>query len=162
MTPLLLRNALLPHGGRADLRLAGGRIEHVGTVGSIEPGDAAVEDLAGALVLPTLVEGHIHLDKTLLGLPWMPHLDGDSVAERIEAEKRLRRTLDAPLERRAEALLSRVVAAGSTRPGPIARAIGQPRPTHRVTIGSHSLSSTAGRVGCASVRGRCRWTACSW
>ena len=40
----------------------------------------------GALVLPQLVDGHIHLDKTLLGLPWVPNqAAGNRVADRIEA-----------------------------------------------------------------------------
>jgi cytosine deaminase len=115
MTGLLLRNALLPHGGHADLRLEDGRIADIADVGALPIDGAAVEDLAGALLLPGLVEGHIHLDKTLLGLPWTPHLPGESVAERIEAEKRHRHSLPASVEHRAEALLRRIVAQGSTR-----------------------------------------------
>jgi cytosine deaminase len=115
MTALLLHNALLPHGGHADLLLVDGRIAKIGAVGTLPPDDAVVEDLGGALLLPGLVEGHIHLDKTLLGLPWVPHLPGGSIAERIAAEKRLRHSLPASLEARAEALLGRIVAQGSTR-----------------------------------------------
>ena len=33
-------------------------------------------DICGDLVLPGLVDGHIHLDKTLMGLPWMPRAVG--------------------------------------------------------------------------------------
>ena len=101
MTNLILRNALLTHGGHADLSLADGKITRIAPVGTLEADGADVEELDGALLLPGLVEGHIHLDKTLLGLPWLPHLDGDSVAERVDAEKRLRRTLDVPLAERA-------------------------------------------------------------
>ena len=44
------------------------------------------------MVLPALVDGHIHLDKTLLGLPWVPNqAAGNRVADRIEAERRVRR-----------------------------------------------------------------------
>lgn len=115
MTGLLLRDGLLPHGGHVDLRLEAGLIEQIAPANSLEADGCEVEPLAGALLLPGLVEGHIHLDKTLLGMPWLPHLEGDSVAERIEAEKRLRRTLDHSVEQRAEALLAKVVAAGSTQ-----------------------------------------------
>ena len=53
-------------------------------------------DLGGALLVPGFVDGHIHLDKTLLGLPFQPHRPGDSVAERIAREKELRRELRYP------------------------------------------------------------------
>ncbi len=104
---LLLRDGLLPDGGRADLLLADGRIARIAPAGTVPPDGAEVRDLGGLLVLPGLVEGHIHLDKTLLGLPWMPHVPGGSVPERIEAEKRLRRDLALPIGVRAEALLGR-------------------------------------------------------
>ena len=104
---LLLRDGLLPDGGRADLLLADGRIARIAPAGTVPPDGAEVRDLGGLLVLPGLVEGHIHLDKTLLGLPWMPHVPGGSVPERIEAEKRLRRDLALPIGARAEVLLGR-------------------------------------------------------
>jgi len=70
-------------------------------------------DLAGALVLPGLIDGHIHLDKTLLGLPFQPHRRGDMVAERIKAEKELRRTVPMPVEARAMKLVEQVVSYGT-------------------------------------------------
>lgn len=81
---------------------------------SIAP-DAPVVDLGGRLVLPGLIEGHVHLDKTLLGTPWRPHAAADSVRGRVAAEKALRRTLPVPVEKRADALLRRCLAAGTTR-----------------------------------------------
>jgi cytosine deaminase len=113
MTGLVLRNALLPHGARADLRLENGRIAKIAERGNFGDPNDKVEDLAGALLIPSLVEGHIHLDKTLHGMPWMPHLPGSSVAERIEAEKRWGRSLGVPVSARAEALLGKIVALGS-------------------------------------------------
>lgn len=109
---LLLRNGLLPDGSSTDILLAGGKIARILPAGSASTLADDVEDLAGRLVLPGLVEGHIHLDKTLLGLPWIPHLPGGSVPERIEAEKRLRRGLALPIADRAEALLARSLAHG--------------------------------------------------
>ena len=39
------------------------------------------ESEPGMLVLPPLVDGHIHLDKTLLGLPWVPNrAEGNGVS----------------------------------------------------------------------------------
>jgi cytosine/adenosine deaminase-related metal-dependent hydrolase len=111
---LLLRNALLANGSHADLLLADGRIARIDPAGTLAAEGAAIEDLNGLLLLPGLVEGHIHLDKTLLGLPWIPHLPGGSVPERIEAEKGLRRGLELPIATRAEALLRRSVGHGVT------------------------------------------------
>jgi cytosine/adenosine deaminase-related metal-dependent hydrolase len=116
MTSLWLRNVLLPHGAHADLCLAQGRIRWITAPGALTAEqDDEEEDLAGALLLPGLVEGHVHLDKVLLGLPWMPHVEGESVPERIEAEKRLRAGLSVPIGERAALLLEWVIAAGSTQ-----------------------------------------------
>ncbi|RUV30304.1 metal-dependent hydrolase, partial [Mesorhizobium sp. M1A.T.Ca.IN.004.03.1.1] len=59
------------------------------------------------------VDGHIHLDKTLIGLPFIPHIPGDTVAKRIEAEKSLRRTVALPVEARGGALLEKLAAYGT-------------------------------------------------
>jgi len=67
----VLTNALLPDGRRADIALAGGKIAAIADAGAAH--QAPTLDLQGALVLPGLVDGHLHLDKTLLGLPWMGH-----------------------------------------------------------------------------------------
>jgi cytosine deaminase len=44
-------------------------------------------DGQGMLGLPGFVDGHLHLDKTLLGVPWQPHVPGGTVRQRIAAEK---------------------------------------------------------------------------
>ena len=44
-------------------------------------------DIGGNLVLPGLVDGHMHLDKTLTGLPWMGHAAGPTRMSRIETDK---------------------------------------------------------------------------
>jgi cytosine/adenosine deaminase-related metal-dependent hydrolase len=118
VTGVILADARLPDGRRADIEISGGRIARIADAGSAAADGAeriAVEriPLEGALVLPGLVEGHIHLDKTLLGLPFVPHRPGDSVAERIAAEKALRRELAYPVETRAMRLIEQVVAYGT-------------------------------------------------
>lgn len=113
MTPSLLANALLSCGRRADIRIADGRIAAIAPLGSSTAADADRIDLAGALILPGLIDGHIHLDKTLLGMPFTPHQRGASVAERIRIEKELRRGLSIPIEERAMRLIEQVVAFGT-------------------------------------------------
>ncbi len=111
---LVLAGAVLVDGRRVDVHIADGRITGLPDVGG--PAGRGVEriDLAGALVIPGLVDGHIHLDKTLLGFPFTPHILGDKVAERVAAEKSLRRTLTMPVEQRAIRLVAQVVASGTT------------------------------------------------
>lgn len=113
MTETLLADALLPGGRRVDIRVAAGKIAEIEDAPSAAASSDERIDLAGALVLPGLIDGHIHLDKTLLGLPFQPHRPGDSVAERIRAEKELRRSVDQPVEARAMRLIEQVVGYGT-------------------------------------------------
>lgn len=108
---LLLRAATLPDGTRADLLLKDGRIARIGAGLVAEHADSL--DLAGRLVVPGFVDGHIHLDKTLLGAPWTPHIPGRDVAARIAAEKQIRRATQVPVEQRARRLVETVAALGT-------------------------------------------------
>src|SRR5579871_6764697 len=110
VTATVIANARLADGRTADIRIAAGRIVAIDEAAATAAAGAERIDIGGALLLPGLVDGHIHLDKTLLGLPFVPHRPGDSVAERIAREKELRRELDYPPERRAKQLVRRVVA----------------------------------------------------
>ncbi|MGW7383516.1 amidohydrolase family protein [Streptomyces sp. NPDC054794] len=68
---LLLCGARLTDGRTVDVRLGGGRIEAVGTAGSLAPGPArgagARVDLSGYLLLPAPCEPHAHADTALSG-----------------------------------------------------------------------------------------------
>jgi cytosine deaminase len=114
VTATILADGRLSDGRRVDIEITDGRIARIAAVGTVQAGGAERIALDGALLLPGLVEGHIHLDKTLLGLPFIPHRPGDSVAERIAAEKALRRELSYPVEKRAMRLIEQVVAHGTT------------------------------------------------
>ncbi len=109
-----LTNARLPDGRRVDLTLQNGRIAaitpHHTTPNNTNPSDT---DLAGALLLPGLVEGHVHLDKTLMGQPWRPNAPAPSVPGRVAYERAHRAELG-PVRPRAMALLARMIAAGTT------------------------------------------------
>ncbi|GGT31824.1 amidohydrolase family protein [Streptomyces purpureus] len=63
-TSLLLCGARLTDGRTVDVRLAGGRIEAVGTAGSLTALGGRV-DLAGYLLLPAPAEPHAHADTAL-------------------------------------------------------------------------------------------------
>ncbi|MEU5215508.1 amidohydrolase family protein [Streptomyces sp. NPDC020807] len=63
-TTLLLSHARLTDGRTVDVRLVGGRIEAVGTAGSLSSAGPRV-DLAGYLLLPAAAEPHAHADTAL-------------------------------------------------------------------------------------------------
>ncbi|MDT0465335.1 amidohydrolase family protein [Streptomyces gibsoniae] len=64
--PLLLCGARLTDGRTVDVRLGGGRIEAVGTAGSLASGAAGTRvDLRGYLLLPAPAEPHTHGDTAL-------------------------------------------------------------------------------------------------
>ncbi|MFI0821365.1 hydrolase [Streptomyces sp. NPDC021098] len=62
-TALVLGGARLADGRTVDVRLSGGRIEAVGTTGSLAPGPRL--DLGGYLLLPAPAEPHAHCDTAL-------------------------------------------------------------------------------------------------
>ena len=107
----LLANVRLADGGIADLRMAEGVIEAIGP--GLEAAGAEVIDGGGLLALPGMIDGHVHLDKTLTGLPWMPYPAGPDRASRIATERGLRAQLPPPAERAAN-LVRKAIAAGTT------------------------------------------------
>jgi cytosine deaminase len=107
----VLTNALLPDGRRADIALAGGTIAAMADVGASH--QAPTLDLQGALVLPGLVDGHLHLDKTLLGLPWMGHAAEPNRMSRIETDKKILPHLPLKTAERAANLIRLCAAQGS-------------------------------------------------
>jgi cytosine/adenosine deaminase-related metal-dependent hydrolase len=113
-TPIRLANTLLADGRRVDVDVEGGRIAALAEPAAPAPAGAQRIDLAGALLVAGMVDGHIHLDKTLIGLPFQPHRAGDTVAERIAREKELRRELRYPVEARARRLIQQVAGHGTT------------------------------------------------
>jgi cytosine deaminase len=109
-----IANATLPDGSRCDIEVAGGRIAALLPASGDEPTPADTVNLGGALVLPPLVDGHIHLDKTLLGLPWIPNqAAGNRVADRIEAERKVRAGRTVAEAETGANLVRQVVASGT-------------------------------------------------
>jgi cytosine deaminase len=111
---MILANAHLPEGGLADVEIVDGAIAALHAPGSADRAGERT-DLAGALLLPAFVDGHIHLDKTHWGAPRLPHVGGHSVRERIAAERVERHRVALPIEARASALIRALIANGTTR-----------------------------------------------
>ncbi|RAP78729.1 amidohydrolase [Paenibacillus montanisoli] len=74
----------------------------------------SVLDARGMLVLPSFVEKHCHLDKTLLGDRWRPIRPASTIFERFEIEKNTLPKLSTTMKERAEILLGILLRAGST------------------------------------------------
>jgi len=101
----MIRNARLPDGSRHDIEIKDGRIAALRPPTASEP---------GVLLLPPLVDGHIHLDKTLLGLPWVPNqAAGNTVADRIAAERKVRSARTVSEIETGANLVKQVVASGT-------------------------------------------------
>ncbi|TAJ37192.1 MAG: metal-dependent hydrolase [Reyranella sp.] len=111
---MLIANAVLADGTRHHIDIEGGRIAALLPAAPGVPAHADVLDVAGALLLPPLVDGHIHLDKTLLGLPWVPNqAAGNKVSDRIEAERKVRSARTVPEAETGSNLVRQVVASGT-------------------------------------------------
>lgn len=103
-----------------NARLADGRLVRL-TVeaerfATIEPAGGGGEDLGGQLVVPGLIEGHIHLDTSFWGDAWFPHKPcsaGFDVRERVAFQSENFR-IGAPMVERACSQLELCLGHGST------------------------------------------------
>lgn len=110
----LFQNARLADGRTVDIATANGRI--VTIVSGLQTSARATVDLGHRLVLPGLVDGHLHLDKGFIGDEWKPHRPctaGFDVRERVEFEKRALAKA-APIPVRAAGLIELCVSQGTT------------------------------------------------
>ena len=104
-----LTDLTTPSGERTAMRVSAGRITGYGT----PPAGGATIDAKGRLVLPALIEGHVHLDKVLWGTPWPGYTSGTTVKERIAREKQVRASLSVNVETRGALLVEAEIAFGT-------------------------------------------------
>lgn len=114
MACLLIRNVNTGVHDALDILIDGDRIAGIGPAIDV-PDGCVVEDGGGALVLPGLVEGHTHLDKTHWGMPWYRNEVGPRLIDRIENERRWRATSGHDAGTQSLALARAFLAAGTTR-----------------------------------------------
>lgn len=114
MIDLLLRN-VRPFGSAAvDVLVRETRIAAIGPSLPV-PAGAVVENGHNALLLPGLIEGHAHLDKTVWGGPWHRNEVGPDRMDRINNERAWRGPAQHDAAARAQRLASDYLANGTTR-----------------------------------------------
>jgi cytosine deaminase len=113
----LFQNARLADGRIVDIAVSGGKIVAVAPTRQSYGSIREIRDLGRRLVLPGLVEGHIHLDKCFIGDDWKPHRPctaGFDVRERVRFEKEALANAK-PIAVRAAALIDLCVSHGTTQ-----------------------------------------------
>ncbi len=96
------------------MRVQDGRIAEIGTA-LAAPAGATIEDGQGALLLPGLVEGHTHLDKTMWGMDWYRNEVGTSLTDKIENERAFRHASGHDAATQSLVLAKAFLALGTTR-----------------------------------------------
>lgn len=110
----LFTRAKLSDGSLNDIGVAGGRIVSIQPAGTLAAAARQV-DIAGALLVPAFVEGHIHLDTSFYGDKWIPHkpcTNGFDVHERVTFQAQ-NMAEAAPMDERARKQLELCVSHGS-------------------------------------------------
>jgi cytosine/adenosine deaminase-related metal-dependent hydrolase len=106
MLDAFLTNCRLADGRVVDIGIADGKIAIVGVGAAPTSSNSAPElDIGGDLILPGLVDGHMHLDKTLTDLPWIGHAADPTRMSRIETDKTILPYLPLSTEERAGNLI---------------------------------------------------------
>ena len=111
---LYLKNARIQERGAVNVLVSDGIIADISGEDLSAPDGVTVVDAGGDLLCPGLIDGHLHLDKTLIGLPWMPHSAGPTRQDRIKNDKTVMPTLPLSVEVRAANLVRQAITKGTT------------------------------------------------
>jgi cytosine deaminase len=111
---LLIRNVRPSGAAAVDVWVQAGRFAGFGRDLAVPEG-CAVEDGGGALLLPGLVEGHTHLDKTMWGLPWYRNEVGPLLTDKIANERNFRAASGHDAGTQSLGLARAFLARGTTR-----------------------------------------------
>ncbi|MGV3465483.1 MAG: amidohydrolase [Heyndrickxia sp.] len=96
------------------LLIRNGRIEKIISSEERIEDDLPKKDVKQLLVLPSFIEKHCHLDKTLLGDSWRSVTPVSNIFERLDIEKSVLPSLETSTQERAENLLDIYLRSGVT------------------------------------------------
>ena len=96
-----------------DVLIADARIHSLLPAGSADKSLPTLIDGQGQLLLPALVESHVHFDKTLWATPWRPNSAGPTRNHRITNEHAVLKGFDVPIAERAGPLIEHCITRGS-------------------------------------------------
>jgi cytosine deaminase len=108
---LVLSNCHTDSRELVNIGILGGKIKCIETTRQLVGKESI--DINDALVLPSLTDGHAHLDKTFVGLDWRPHIPGTSIQDRVEIEREMRRKDADGTLARAKILIEQIVTLGT-------------------------------------------------
>lgn len=114
MTKTVFTNAKLADGLLHDVTVEQGQITSIEPAGS-DAASASIVDIAGDMLVPGFVEGHIHLDTSFYGDTWMPHrpcTNGFDVHERVAFQTE-NMAIAAPMDKRARDQLDLCIGNGT-------------------------------------------------
>ena len=109
----VLRNARPLGAAAVDLVIERGLIHSLLPAGSASPDLPTLIDGEGQVLLPALVESHVHFDKTLWATPWRANTAGPTRNHRITNEHAVLKNFDVPVAQRAGPLIEHCIAMGS-------------------------------------------------
>ncbi|MCZ6626758.1 MAG: amidohydrolase family protein [SAR324 cluster bacterium] len=112
---LLIKNVRPMGGNTTDVLIQDGLFHQIGPGLAPDKPDSESIDGNGCLLIPGLVDGHMHLDKTFLGLPWVSHQAGPTTFDRIESEKVVRRKMRISVKEQAGNLIRLAISKGTTQ-----------------------------------------------
>jgi cytosine deaminase len=113
-SPLLIRNVRPAGAAPLDLLVQNGRLAALAP--SMQaPAGCMVEEGGSALLLPGLVEGHTHLDKTMWGMDWYRNAVGPRLIDRIDNERAFRDASGHDAGAQSLVLAKAFLALGTTR-----------------------------------------------
>ncbi|MEO7954004.1 MAG: amidohydrolase family protein [Polaromonas sp.] len=113
MSSTVIRNVRPLGRSAVDLVLNDNKISALLPAGSAAPELPTLVDGQGQLLVPALVESHVHFDKTLWATPWRPNSAGPTRNHRIVNEHTVLNDFKVPVAERAGPLIEHCIARGS-------------------------------------------------
>jgi cytosine/adenosine deaminase-related metal-dependent hydrolase len=113
MTTTLIRNVRPLRMSQTDLLIVDGVIQNIAT-GIEPPAGAEVIEGNGSLLFQGLIDGHTHMDKALIGLPWHSTKYSSNITETIANERQLRREEEIDAHQQSTRHAHAAIASGTT------------------------------------------------